>query len=316
MSNQKPLQQGDVKTTAEALMLVKGQTTTLDVKNQLRQNNFVAFQKEVSNHMSQLAISEKWTVQQNGQFRVYKLGPDTDESLKIYLEKDNNFWEIETTKMEQTFAIGKVGTDGFVQKNTFPSNRMAISDTKEKIAKKKAEGFVEAVDKRLDLSVRKQYQKYFALRAAKCTLSYFGVEKVETQEATLLVNDQQTTAKLVRTKNAGYEFTWDIQFEATAIEKILASKVWTSKQYPCDQAFLMGEKTIKTKAFDSSGTAIDKFIIEQSQGKPQTELNVDNSKLFKVDIQFANGEKVSLSKFQHDIEKELIPLVKKMLKIV
>ncbi len=315
MSNQKPLQQGDVKTTAEALMLVKGQTTTLDVKNQLRQNNFVAFQKEVSNHMAQLAVSEKWAVQQNGQFRVYKLGPDTDESVKTYLEKDDNFWEIDTSKKDQTFALGKVGTDGFVQKNTFPSNRMAIRDTKDKIAKKKAEGFVEAVDKRLDLNVRKQYQKYFALRATKCTLAYFGVEKIETQDATLSVNNQRTNATLIRTKNAGYEFTWDTQFETTAIEKILASKVWSSKQYPANESFLMGEKTIKTKAFNSLGTAIDKFIIEQTQDNIQTELNVDNSKLFKVDIQFANGEKVSLSKFQHDIEKELIPLVKKMLKV-
>lgn len=63
----------EIKLTAERLMNSSGQTTTLQVKNQLRNRNFLAFQNEISEIMEQLANENNWHHVHNGQFRIYSL---------------------------------------------------------------------------------------------------------------------------------------------------------------------------------------------------------------------------------------------------
>lgn len=63
----------EIKITAERLMSAGGQTTTLHVKNHLRNRGFLAFQNEVSGIMGQLAGENSWNHAHNGQFRVYSL---------------------------------------------------------------------------------------------------------------------------------------------------------------------------------------------------------------------------------------------------
>ncbi len=63
----------EIKLTAERLMSASGQTTTLQVKNHLRNRGFLAFQNEVSSIMGQLAGENNWRHVHNGQFRVYSL---------------------------------------------------------------------------------------------------------------------------------------------------------------------------------------------------------------------------------------------------
>ncbi len=57
--------------TAEALMALHGITTTLEVKNQLRNQGFWALQAQVSALMWQVAEQAGWRVFSNGRFRVY-----------------------------------------------------------------------------------------------------------------------------------------------------------------------------------------------------------------------------------------------------
>jgi len=63
----------EIKITAERLMSASGQTTTLHVKNHLRNRGFLAFQNEISALMGQLASENNWQHVHNGQFRIYSL---------------------------------------------------------------------------------------------------------------------------------------------------------------------------------------------------------------------------------------------------
>lgn len=60
-----------VKTAASNLITANGATTTLEVKNQLRSNHFIAFQSEVSSLLEEVALEEGWSFFWNGRFRVY-----------------------------------------------------------------------------------------------------------------------------------------------------------------------------------------------------------------------------------------------------
>jgi len=54
-------------------MNIDGKTTTLDVKNHLRNRGFLAFQNEISALMEQLAHEDNWKCVHNGRFRIYSL---------------------------------------------------------------------------------------------------------------------------------------------------------------------------------------------------------------------------------------------------
>ncbi len=61
--------------TAESLMATYGTTTTLEVKNRLRNQGFWAVQADVSALMWEIAQEAGWQVYSNGRFRVYAPAP-------------------------------------------------------------------------------------------------------------------------------------------------------------------------------------------------------------------------------------------------
>lgn len=67
----KPLTKDAVLVAAQRLMLSKGETSTLEVKMELRKTGFFALQDDVSNHMRDLAIEEDWKTGDNGHHRLY-----------------------------------------------------------------------------------------------------------------------------------------------------------------------------------------------------------------------------------------------------
>jgi hypothetical protein len=60
-----------VKAVALQLIRANGATTTLEVKNQLRNQGYLAYQEEVSLYMEALAWEEGWEFEFNGRFRFY-----------------------------------------------------------------------------------------------------------------------------------------------------------------------------------------------------------------------------------------------------
>ena len=81
----KNLTKDAVKEAAEHLIEAFGTTTTLDVKNRLRQVGFQAFQAEVSDFMDILTSEEQWRFNHNGRYRVYRFGPDSCYTFHKYL---------------------------------------------------------------------------------------------------------------------------------------------------------------------------------------------------------------------------------------
>ena len=56
---------------ATKLILAEGSTTTLEVKNNLRRDGYLAYQADISLQMKQIALQENWVVLDNGQFFIY-----------------------------------------------------------------------------------------------------------------------------------------------------------------------------------------------------------------------------------------------------
>jgi len=74
-----------VKIVAENHLLEFGKTTSLDVKNDLRNKGFYAVQSDVSSYLDTIAYEESWRYVDNGKFRVYHLDADMDRLLSKFL---------------------------------------------------------------------------------------------------------------------------------------------------------------------------------------------------------------------------------------
>jgi len=68
----------DVKRVAEYLIEKYGAISTLEVKNQLRNEGLIAFQTDISRFMKRLAYENNWDWEFNGRFRFYFL-PEEDK---------------------------------------------------------------------------------------------------------------------------------------------------------------------------------------------------------------------------------------------
>ena len=60
-----------VRFAATMLILAKGSTTTLDVKNSLRRQGYEARQADVSQWLFVISLWENWTMEDNGRYRVF-----------------------------------------------------------------------------------------------------------------------------------------------------------------------------------------------------------------------------------------------------
>lgn len=67
----KPLNRRAVRMAATTLILAEGCTTTLCVKQFLRNRGYYAQQAEVSDWLFTIATQQGWSVNDNGLFRVY-----------------------------------------------------------------------------------------------------------------------------------------------------------------------------------------------------------------------------------------------------
>ncbi|MDW7692727.1 hypothetical protein R9C00_11665 [Flammeovirgaceae bacterium SG7u.111] len=76
----KTLTKDIVLNIAEGLMEINGNTTTLEVKNELRFQGYFAIQKDISFAMDALCYQYDWTFIFNGSFRIYLLNKKVGSS--------------------------------------------------------------------------------------------------------------------------------------------------------------------------------------------------------------------------------------------
>jgi ribosomal protein L9 len=72
MKNLKTLDKETIREMAMDLMAVFGSTTTLEIKNQLRAQGYMAFQAEISVMMDQIWVEEGWVYDCIGNHRIYR----------------------------------------------------------------------------------------------------------------------------------------------------------------------------------------------------------------------------------------------------
>lgn len=70
-----------VKSAAETLMIINGETTTLEVKKLLRLEGFLAFQQEISRMMDDLSQEKDWSYSCNGLYRTYTFRINMDYQI-------------------------------------------------------------------------------------------------------------------------------------------------------------------------------------------------------------------------------------------
>lgn len=71
----RPASKKEVLSTALRLMKHYGETTTLEVKLDLREQGYLAYQADVARWMMELCSEEGWESEYNGLYHAYSLGP-------------------------------------------------------------------------------------------------------------------------------------------------------------------------------------------------------------------------------------------------
>jgi predicted DNA-binding WGR domain protein len=297
---------------AEELMSKNGSTTTLDVKNRLRNNGYMAVQAEVSRFMDDLARTESWTYAQQNSFRVYRLGPDTNETFDMYLEKDNDFWEISVKGLEQTVSEGKKGSVGTFFHKSLVSNRQAIRHAKKLVDEKKQMGFNIQVSQLLPMTLRKKFGKYLEQKPKICTLSFYNVEMTEKSPADFYTSEGKVSGYLIQSKSGGYQFTWENNFSKILL--LLSEENLDLNKADFQNRRTTGEKIKSKESLSNEGFSISTYDKVELNAEQQIEsCKTERKNLYEVKFEFESGEKTILSKFDLHFDNEFLPITQKIL---
>ena len=311
----KTLTQEAVKEAAEDLIEAFGTTTTLDVKNKLRQQGYQAMQADVSRLMDTVTAEERWQFNHNGRYRVYRFGPDSNDTFHKYMESGQHFWEVLASDKELIVNEGTVGTNGQMNKRSFPTNRKTIAQSKKLYQEKKQAGYSEAVDQRLPFALRKKYANYLNKKPVSYTIGFFNVLASEKQAAEFTLADQQTTkGYTIQSKNAGYDFTWELPQSKESLAEVLKNTQAIEHPFRYDKRNITGEKIKEVRAFQQN----EEVLVGYETYKPKAEaslieINAPMDNVYKIDISFEGGDQISLSKFDLNIHEELLPVARQIL---
>lgn len=311
-----PLTAEAVKEAAELLMLRNGSTTTLEVKNYLRSKNYEAFQQDISYLMNWWAIEEDWRFQCHLSYRIYTFGEDTNEELLLYLERKNMFWEIWVQEKEYTITSGEIGSSGSEQVIAMPSNRHALHQANVLIEQRLKTGFEEKEDPRLSAALRQEYRSFLAVRPERCTFSFRNCKQLEHQPATFRLYDFPTKGYWKTVVTCGYAFSWKATDAKMAFQQLSQNDDWNVLSTPPAEMLLLGELTSHTEAYLISGERLANPI--QLQKQPNIELQaiqVQLQHLYKAEITYSNGQCLEFSRQEYDLENELLPLLRYLLRV-
>ncbi|TAE47139.1 MAG: hypothetical protein EAZ44_01750 [Cytophagia bacterium] len=289
-----------VSSVAEELIEKNGSTTTLDVKNALRNKNYQATQNEVSGFMSRMAIEESLHTNQNQNFKIYSFAMDSKEKLNGYFQKDDTFWAIKVENATLIIEEGKINTTGILTEKLFKRNIKAIKEGKELIKKKEIEGFFKTPDTRLPLNIRKSIGGYENKKLKKIILSFFNVI-FETEENIVFVDNKEEKKGLFMTKKqGGYQFAWETNLKE--VEKITktSNQNLEISQFQFDYYQTTGEKINQKYIVDEIGNTIHHSVNIITQFNIKNHILIDLKNLYIAELFFETGEKLNLSKFDYE----------------
>ena len=315
----KALNINSVQVVAEELMLKKGWTTTLEVKEQLRKDGFYAIQVEVSSAMDFLAWENKWCYDCNGKYRVYQFGEDTDLSFYAFMERGAQIWEVAVKENIQIIRVGKQQQKASIARHQFDSNRQALTEAARMIELRVREGFTIRAKEERYTALLLDYFEFLTKPVLQCTLYYHSVQKVERQGVRLNFNGIPQVGYVDTVKQAGYEFTFDFNEStvAKAFRSILEHRQWKAPRMAGCSNFLLGEKEIRRDVKLMTGEPVMDGAIQQYTTCKQIEkIEVQNHCLYRLDIQYKDGTKLVIRRDELEKKEDLWDLAKCLLRIV
>lgn len=295
----KPLNDLAVLQAAENLMFQNGQTTTLDVKNMLRQQGYEATQSEVSSRMDNVSKQENWHINSAGAYKIYKPAPDTTQTLESYWElaSQQTFWEIKAENQKIHLTTGIIGTNGTTTTLTYRTNRETIREAQKIMQDKKNEGYAIAKDKRLPFAIRQQFSSYFDKKIAKLELSYFGVRQFRRRAGKMLLDNAEAIGEQEELRTGGYTFTWDLPTEMPYLQDLWDKSVWSPLDYQKSYASCLGEKVIALGYYAQNKSYKDGKMLEQSSWQAPHKIEVSQENLFQAYLQFTDGTSLKVGRF-------------------
>ncbi|TAE74631.1 MAG: hypothetical protein EAZ85_04230 [Bacteroidetes bacterium] len=289
----------NVLVVAEELIEKNGSTTTLDVKNLLRQRNFQASQNEVSSFMNQISARESWQSTQNSNFKVYSFGVDSNQVLDAYLTNSTHFWAIKVEKGKVLIEEGLLHSTGVFTEHNFNRNKKAIRKANDWIEEKEKNAFFKTPDTRLPFNIRKSIAGYENKKIKKIILSFFNVIFKMTENIIIKKDDsEQIKATFITEKQGGYQFAWEKNIKE--IEKITktSNKNLEISQFQFDYYQTTGEKINHKNIVDKDGNNYQNpTIITNLDTK--NHILIDLKNLYIAELFFETGEKLNLSKFDY-----------------
>ncbi len=295
----KPLTDLAVLQTAEDLMFKNGQTTTLDVKNALRLQNYEAMQNEVSARMENLCRQESWQTNNGGAYRIYKPALDTIETMQAYWELATQkiFWEIKITQNNVQLVTGQIADDGQTQTLAYRSNREAIRQGQLLMQEKRQEGYQPAKDSRLPLAIRQHFQDYFGKTLATVRLAYYGASQARTREVRLFCDGEEQQGKQEESRQGGYEFEWHLPTEKAQLQHVWEKDVWSPLYYQTVPVACLGEK-VEYKNFVDSQSVTPLKILQEMAWKPTHFFEVKKSLLFQAKLTFSDDTILRVNRYE------------------
>lgn len=294
----KPLTDLAVLQAAEELMLKHGQTTTLDVKQLLRQQNFEALQNEVSSRMENLCRQEAWQTNSAGAYRIYSLGADTDQKFLAYweLEAEKIFWELKIEKHEAFIVTGRIGTDGQMQTLAYRTNREAIRQGLLLMHDKRKEGYKPAQDTRLPLAVRQHFSPHADKIPATIRLAYYGVKQACKREGLVSVNGKELSGIQEAHIQGGYEFEWNLPADKAQLQHVWAKDVWSPLYYQILPVACLGEQTQYNYLVEGTPVSNVKLVTE-TEWQPTHFFEVSKALLFQARLTFEDGTVLRINRY-------------------
>lgn len=292
----KQLSEEAILEAAEALMDEHGSTTTLDVKNRLRNQGYQAFQTEISQKMEKLCQTESWQYRTQGRFRVYYLPPFKPLEERVRLQQNAHSWDLQIVK-SQIYKVERNAEEILqVKVQQFTSARRAAYAYRGLQSQLKEKGFKPtALDNQLSPLLCQQYQAFFQKKVSRLHLGFINVRQQEVQ--TVKVNQENT--QLEREINAGYYFAWQNPEAYTQIlGHLQQQKPIDLLATPPEQKQLLGQKVLRAQ-IQLEGQLVPARTIEwEAASEPQIQIwEAMPKRLFECQIHYEDGQSLSLSHF-------------------
>lgn len=216
-----------VQAMADALILQRGATTTLEVKMALRAEGFLAYQRDISAMMDLLVQDAGWAYECNGEYRTYFFAEDTDEAWSCYLEDgQGRFWEVAVRGQLLYRSLGPVGNVGIHLQDQLPSNRHAHHVARNYLTERRLAGFAEVEDVRPPFEVRQAYWNYLGRTKLAVDFSYH-------YSGPTLVDDPDVSTLAYQLSLAWYGLGMGVDFIA-----LLTQEAYDPREFPAQETSL------------------------------------------------------------------------------